>query len=664
MRRLTTLLIFSATFAIVSAVDPVVEPSYAWRIDSPLGNRQEVSIDTLVFDYGQLSIPSAAYPATATTGNLGAETRSLIYFDRSPYSQFFFKDALSPWIPSLEKIIFYNTRIPMTQLSYNFGGGKQTGQDRLKADFSGNINAKAQVGAMLDYIHSKGSYANQAAKNLAWGFSGSYIGDRYSFQGFYYHYNSINLENGGITDDLYITDPAEVQGGITSVDTKNIPTRLSMASSRVTGGQLYLNNRYNLGFHREEEDGDTVVSRFVPVTAFSWTLDFRQNRHEFHNSNSSQAHEFWKDFYLNDEETRDRTTYSSIRNTFGVSLLEGFNKYAQAGLSAYIAHEYRRFNQTPFDITNNEGNEGDDSSSHLSPLEESTLTPLPFTSEFIQKKSQNLVYVGAELARTQGEVLNYRANAEFGIIGASTGEIKLDGDVTTRFKLLGDTVALKAYAHFSNTAVPYLLTNYISNHFAWENDFGKTRRVRFGGELNIDRTSTYLNIGVENVQNLVYFNSDALPVQHSGSVQVFSATLRQNLSFKALHWNNAITYQKSADNSVIPLPQLSVYSNLYVYFRIAKVLQVQFGVDCTYYTKYKALDYQPATMVFYNQNEYECGNYPFMNLYLNMKLKRARFYVMMSHINQGLTGKNYFSMPHYPLNPRRFQLGISIDFIN
>ena len=53
-----------------------------------------------------------------------------------------------------------------------------------------------------------------------------------------------------------------------------------------------------------------------------------------------------------------------------------------------------------------------------------------------------------------------------------------------------------------------------------------------------------------------------------------------------------------------------------------------------------------------------------MNAYINMKLGRTRFYVMMSHVNQGLMGNNYFSMPHYPLNPRRFQIGLSVDFPN
>ena len=113
------------------------------------------------------------------------------------------------------------------------------------------------------------------------------------------------------------------------------------------------------------------------------------------------------------------------------------------------------------------------------------------------------------------------------------------------------------------------------------------------------------------------------------------------------------------------MPKLAVYSNMFIKFKVAQVLDVQFGVDCDYYTKYKSVSYQPATMSFYNQREKDCGNYPFVNAYINFKLSKTRFYVMFSHVNQGLfVGDNWFSMPGYPLNPRRFQLGLSIDFAN
>ncbi|MBQ5722657.1 MAG: hypothetical protein IIV64_00510, partial [Muribaculaceae bacterium] len=114
----------------------------------------------------------------------------------------------------------------------------------------------------------------------------------------------------------------------------------------------------------------------------------------------------------------------------------------------------------------------------------------------------------------------------------------------------------------------------------------------------------------------------------------------------------------------LPLPTLSLYSNMYLYFKAFKDLYVQVGVDCSYYTSYYAPTYQPATMSFHLQDEMKIGNYPFANVYVTCKLKKTRFFLMMSHVNQGWISNNYFSMPHYPLNPRRFQLGISVDFAN
>jgi len=623
----------------------------AWRILSPLGEREAAPVDTTFLNYGQRSVPSAQSMAYATTGNLGSEGYNLIYFERPAASDFFFRDALRAWLPSADTQRFYNTRIPMTLASYNFGGGKESAQDRLKADFSGNINARAQVGAMVDYLYSKGSYNYQATKHLSWGLSGSYIGDRFEFQGFLQHYNAVNKENGGITDDLYITDPAEIQGGSTSVDYKTIPTRLSSAHNRLVGTQIYLNSRYKVGFYKDIIDGDTVRQEYVPVSSFIWTLDYRDARHSFRNENVSEAQEFWDNFYLDPNGTNDKTKYSSIRNTIGVSLLEGFHKYAKAGLAVFLTHEYRHYTQTQDTLDREQ-------------LLPEALTPLPFAA-IPATKGENYVWVGAQLARRQGHILNYDATGRLGIVGDAAGEVNLDGAIYTHIPLLGDTVNVTAYGHFSNSNVPYLLKHYISNHFAWDNDFGKTRRLRAGGRINVPHTSTTLSAGVENVQNLVYFNENALPAQSGSSVQVFSASLQQDFRFGIFNWQNRLTYQTSSDDAVIPLPKLAVYSNMFIHFKVAHVLDVQLGVDCDYYTKYKSVAYQPATMTFYNQREKDCGNHPFVNAYLNFKLSKTRFYVMFSHVNQGLFGgDNWFSMPGYPLNPRRFQLGLSIDFAN
>ena len=652
MKRLILPIALIATLVQVApAKKTEIPPASAWTASSPLGLRIESPIDTLFENYAQKSVPSMVSDAWATTGNLGAEGSNMIWLERHSSSDFYFRDPLAHWLPSEHTMKYYNSRIPMTLLSYNASGGKETAQERLKGDFSGNINSKAQVGALLDYIYSKGSYANQALKNLTWGASGSYMGDRYEMQAFYNHYNSLNKENGGITDSRYITDPAALQGGVSSINAKSIPTRLTAAHTRYVGGQLWMNHRYKVGYwHEEKTENDTIVKRtYIPVMSFIWTIDYSFAKHLFYNTAPGEATGFFENTFLSATGTRDETKFSSVTNTVGVSMLEGFHKYAKFGLAAYARYQFRTYTQTP------------DTLDHTVPT---TLSPLPdYYFNIANKKNQNLLWVGGQLTKQRGTLLTYDVTAEFGIIGEAAGDINIDGNVGTKFRLLGDTVNISAYGRFVNAHAPYLMQSYRSNHFIWYNDFGKERTFKAGGILRIPHTGTAINIGVENIQNHIYFGADAMPVQHSGSVQVFSAKLEQRLKAGILHWDNRITYQTSSNEAVISIPKLAVYSNLYLKCNIA-TLKLQFGIDCDYYTKYYAPSYQPATMAFYNQREVKCGNYPFMNLYANMKLQKARFYVLFSHINQGWFGKNYFSMPNYPLNPRRFQIGVAVDFPN
>jgi hypothetical protein len=132
-------------------------------------------------------------------------------------------------------------------------------------------------------------YANQAAKNFTWGASVSYIGERFEVQTYGYHYALSVQDNGGITDDLYITDPAEVQGGQNSVEAKQIPTNLNAAQNNVNGGEFYFNGRYKMGFYQEEQVNDTTVNRtLVPVTSIIWTMKYRTGNHEFKNYNAQE----------------------------------------------------------------------------------------------------------------------------------------------------------------------------------------------------------------------------------------------------------------------------------------------------------------------------------------------------------------------------------------
>ncbi|MDE6534012.1 MAG: putative porin [Muribaculaceae bacterium] len=633
-----------------------VRQGTAWTLTFPLGNPVESTIDTLTYNFQRKNIPSMVSDAYATTGTMGAEGINLIYSERPQRATFFFQDALDASIPTFSKQKFYNVYVPTTILNYVFGGNKLNHNDRLSADFAGNVNRRIGIGASIDYIYSKGAYEAQALKNLAFSFSTYYKGDRYELQAFYNHFNSLNKENGGITDDLYITDPALLQGGINKIEPKSIPTRLNAAHTRLNGDELFMTHAWKVGFWKSENVNDTLTREvYVPMTRFIYSFDLQHRHHTFLNSNTSQAEDFWSNCYLDPNGSREETYLTQMTNSFGIELIEGFQKWAKFGLSAFISYQTQKYKQPTYFRQ-----------PILSDTDIESLTPLPNGFNVAPTATRNMLWVGGRLQKDKGSILKYAANARFGLIGDVVGDLELDGKINTRFKLFGDSVSITAKAAFRNTAQPYLLQEYISNHFVWDNDFGKTRSYKAGGELLIPWTKTTIGAEVENIQNLVYFNSESLPRQYGGNIQVFSAKLNQLFRVGILNWNNTVYYQKSSNESVLPLPQFAIYSNLFLKFIAFKVLTLQIGVDCDYYTRYNGLDYQPATMSFHVQGEnpVKIGNYPFCNAYITARLYKTRFYVLWSHANQGMFSKESFILPHYPFNPRRLEFGLSVDFSN
>lgn len=93
---------------------------------------------------------------------------------------------------------------------------------------------------------------------------------------------------------------------------------------------------------------------------------------------------------------------------------------------------------------------------------------------------------------------------------------------------------------------------------------------------------------------------------------------------------------------------------------------MQVGVDCNWYSKYKGYDYQPATMSFTQQGEnaVDVGNFIFSDVYLTCKLYKVRFFLLYSNLSQGWFSKGAFALPHHPVDPHQFRLGLSIDFSN
>ena len=408
-----------------------------------------------------------------------------------------------------------------------------------------------------------------------------------------------------------------------------------------------------------------MKEEYVPVTSFIHTVRFDNYRRIY------QAYNTPKDFYAQNyfnygttvnDSIYDRTKHWAFRNTFAVALLEGFNKWAKAGLKAFVSYELRHY-ELPV-----------------------MTTPAGASAAFFdgeQKWNQHDVSVGGQLLKTQGRTFHYDISAEAWLAGDRAGQFHIDGHADLGFPLLGDTVQLAATAFLHRSAASFYMEQFHSKHYWWDNHLGQQIHSRILGEFSLKKTRTRLRVGYDVLKSYTYFGiqndriksgdnylvqHNALNVRQSGSpVSLLTLQLQQDLRLGILNWQNVLTLQKSSKDDILPVPLFNAYSNLFIRFRIARVLNVDLGVDGRYFTDYYAPEYIPGIGAFGIQeteaSRTKIGNYPVLDAYANSQLQHTRFFVMFSHVNSS-DGGDYFFTPHYPLNQRIFRFGISWNFFN
>ncbi len=627
---------------------------YMWQISEKLGDRTIMPADTASLDFQNTNLVEGMTGYYNYLGNLGSPRLSRIFFERREAEPTIFMEPYSSFFVRPEEVKFTNSNIPYTNLTYYKAGSKTNGEERFKAYFSVNANKRLALGFNVDYLYGRGYYANQSTAHFNGGVFGSYIGQRYQMHAVFNYFNLKMNENGGITDDQYITRPENMAEGGHQYESNTIPVNLEQTTNRNDNFYVYLTHRYRLGFTREtttieerqSEKGkaandtvplpkDTILTEeFVPVTSFIHTLKIEKTRHKY--SAQTEPDDMYENTYFTDGTSLDSTTAISVKNTIGIALLEGFNKYAKAGLTAYLSHKFSRYS-------------------------------LRDSVQYYRNYTEQEVFVGGELAKREGQTLHYNVNGEVGILGEALGQFRVNADLDLNFRLWNDTVNFYARGYIHNTLPSFYMRHYHSNHYYWDYDnMNKEFRTRIEGELNIARWRTNLRAGMENIKNYTYFGSNGLPAQASGNIQVLSAKLKQDFKLGVLHLDNEVTWQQSSNQTVLPLPKLSLYHNLYLLAKLfKKVLTIQLGGEVVYFSKYKAPAYTPAIQQFHLQptdDQVDIGGYPIINVYANLHLKRTRIFAMMYHVNQGMGSANSFLVPHYPINPRLFKIGISWNF--
>lgn len=429
-------------------------------------------------------------------------------------------------------------------------------------------------------------------------------------------------------------------------DIRNDSTRIAVNGKAAADSLLAIQKK-------NAEDSLFYKSEYVPVTSFIHTVKF-DNYRRIYEAYQTPADYYLKEYYdagrLTGDSIYDQTKHWHMKNTFAIAMLEGFNKWAKAGLKAFASYDLRHYE-------------------------------LPTMEGGFEKFNEHALSVGGQLSKQEGKTLHYNAVAEIGLTGVDAGTLAIDGNVDVNIPFLGDTLQVRGDAFFHRETPSFYYRNYHARHLWWENDLDKTIHTRIMGTLSFPKTRTKLRVAVDEIKNYTYFSQSyditekglrtgvmVTPMQESGGINLLTAQLEQNFRLGILNWENQFTYQHSSKESVLPVPAFNAYTNLYIKFKVVKVLNVDLGADMRYFTSYEVPDYSPYmgqyTVQGNGENNVKIGNYPIVNVYANVHIKHTRFFVMMSHINAGQGDKNYFFAPHYPMNERVFRIGVSWNFFN
>ena len=624
--------------------DPCVDPDdkrNCWTLDPITGIRFIQPLDSSHVNLANRQTMPGMSMGLLHTGNLFSPHQINNFFDRRNSHDYLFVNAYSLFAYRPEDVLYYDTRIPFTNVSYFTSGSSLQSNDRLRINFAGNMTSSFGIGSFLDYVYARGEYTSQATKPLKWTSYLYYDSDQYKATITYNLSKLANQENGGISDREYVLNPDFYDNSFTEPHT--MPINLEDTWNDMDTWNVHLNHNYDLGVWNEminPEDSTDVWDEFTSVASIFHAVDFEHYDHTFRmNKNADQTDnkDYYKDKFINKSLTHDSTAYSSFSTYAGIRLNEGFNRWSQFGISAFIGYQHQSY----------------------------TMMQDTLQYDFIERNhSSNNFFLGGQISRQQSKHFKFDATAKFCFYGDDKfGDLELTGNLQTVIPAgKKDSITVDASGYICNQNPSYLLNHYFSNHFKWSKDFTTVKNLHVEGKFRYSLTGTEARAGYDHISNYIYFDaSDGLPRQTSREIDVFSAEFSQKLHWRALHFDNRVLLQTTTQDDILPLPSIVWESDLSLRFVIAKTLTTQLGCTGYYYSKYYAPTYQPATQQFCVQQDIKCGGYPLFNAYVNCNLKRIKFYFMYSGLGTNTFNNNVFLMPYYSLQSSRMEYGVVFD---
>lgn len=265
---------------------------------------------------------------------------------------------------------------------------------------------------------------------------------------------------------------------------------------------------------------------------------------------------------------------------------------------------------------------------------------------------------------------NITINAKYiqGLNGSysSSNFISLNGVLNfNNFKIEGNYQIINKYPDFT-----YFVFQSNYQNFNWKNDISILEN-RNEMDLTLRYKEYSISSSFNSIKNYYYFGEDRMIHIYDKNINIFSAKISLPIRFWKFGLENDFIFQEAlSGKGVYRIPQIITRNTLYFQTRLSfigdkKVAFLQTGVTFNMFSSYMANSYNPLYSDYYLQNSQAVGNFPVIDLFLNVKVRTMRIFVIGQHFNNVLSSKNnYFSAPNQPYTDFIFRFGIIWNFFS